>query len=344
MSVSIPGEALIERTASIGGSVTINCKYALEEESSTRYFCRNNRNISCEKVISSPAEKMTNEGRLSLTDDKQKRAYSVTISTLTQEDDGIYWCAMVRGIDDPPTCLSEIHLRILNWDDMEPTTITPDPPGTAKIECKYPEMLTESKKFLCKGDNPFNCQELICTNQESNNVNDGRFTLRVNKRLKHFYVYIKDLNREDSGTYWCVSGDSEYTKFHLSVGIIAGVVVGLVFLAVALILLILCRQKLFKTQACCAAGGPSTQTDAEQSTEGNNGDHGYEEIQLQKQQTNPVQSVYATVNPPPADQLHYASVNFHKDGEASPDKNRCSASGGSAETTLYSTVTKPDDH
>ncbi|KAM9769667.1 uncharacterized protein ACNS7B_004878 [Menidia menidia] len=265
------------------------------------------------------------------------------------------------------------------WDDMEHTNITPNRQGTAIIECKYPEMLTESKKFLCKGDNPFNCQELICTNPESMYVNEGRFSLRENKRLKHFYVHIKDMNREDSGTYWCVSGDSEYTKFHLSVadksdnteetlsenplkseeisdekeekeekknpsGIIAGVVVGLVFLAVALILLILCRQKLFKTQACCAAGGPSTQTDAEQSTEGNNGDHGYEEIQLQKQQTNPVQSVYATVNPPPADQLHYASVNFHKDGEASPDKNRCSASGGSAETTLYSTVTKPDDH
>lgn len=79
----------------------------------------------------------------------------------------------------------------------------------------------------------------------------------------------------------------------------------------------------------------------------NDGDHQYDDIRIQDKQTNAVSTLYSTVNPP-AEQLHYASINIHSGESAGNDKNASSDSNNSfegaanppAETTLYSTVAK----
>ncbi|KAM4585580.1 uncharacterized protein PAE49_004795 isoform 2-T2 [Odontesthes bonariensis] len=385
-------ETTITETAFLKGSVTINCKYPVAEETSVRLFCKKDGYLNCTNLISSYTANITKHDRISLKDDKHNRVYKVTIHFLTQKDAGNYWCAMRRTDGSLTTCLSEIHLRIFNSNDLKPEEITQAPEETAQIICKFNESHDNSEKLLCKGENPSNCMELIRTTSDSRDVVEGRFDLRENKRLNYFYVYINNLSKDDSGTYWCVIGGTEYTKIHLSVaerrtppsprkkgdkdsntedtsdkrplptkpppippeemvpdkeGMIAGIVVGLVLLAVALAVLILCRRKLFKTQVCCAAGGSSVRrTDVGHDTEGNNGDHNCEEIQLRQRQPDTVPSVYATVTHP-TDQLHYASVNFQKYAKTTPDGTDSSGLNGSvnrsAETTLYSTFTKLED-
>ncbi|XP_070782511.1 uncharacterized protein [Enoplosus armatus] len=260
-------------------------------------------------------------------------------------------------------------------------------------------------KFLCKGKDHLNCEELIHTTEEDRDVVKGRFDIRDNKRRKYFYVNIHNVSRADSGTYWCGSDrtwqHAKFNKILLSVaekqvktkgsdpatsktkptsvtrtvpeektgkqdGIIAGGVCALL-LVVLVIILILCRHNLPRTQACCAAGESSEErTNAGHNTEGNHGDHHYEDIQMRNQQASSgvvLPSVYATVNPP-ADQLHYATINVQTDsvsvstdGNALPDTNKngpsacdyssISSSQGAthspaAEQTLYSAVTKPE--
>ncbi|XP_037620037.1 uncharacterized protein LOC119484926 [Sebastes umbrosus] len=147
-------------------------------------------------------------------------------------------------------------------------------------------------------------------------------------------------------------------------GEIAAAVVCPALLLTLVLVLILCRHKLPRTQVCCAAGGSSEQrTNAEHNTEGNQGDHHYEEIQMQNQQASSgdaLPSVYATVNLP-VDQLQYAGIKFQEksfivstDGNALPEANKnvssacvnssISSSQGdthppAAQQTLYSTVT-----
>ncbi|GLD60845.1 CMRF35-like molecule 1 [Lates japonicus] len=148
------------------------------------------------------------------------------------------------------------------------------------------------------------------------------------------------------------SGDGKENDH--SDGIIGGVVAGLVLLAILVSVLILCRRKLCGTQACCATGGSTGQsTDAGPNTEVNHGDHHYEEIVGKKNSGGVVSSVYASVSPP-ADQLHYASVNFQNDSttvltdrNAPPDTDKsgsstCDYSSISGTPTLYSTVIKPE--
>uniref|UniRef100_A0A3B4U067 Immunoglobulin V-set domain-containing protein n=1 Tax=Seriola dumerili TaxID=41447 RepID=A0A3B4U067_SERDU len=92
----------------------------------------------------------------------------------------------------------------------------------AQLTCHYPDSQKSNTKYLCKGENPSNCEELIHTTETERNVVKGRYDIRDNQRIKYFYVYINNLCTADSGTYWCGSErkghPATYTKIHLSVG------------------------------------------------------------------------------------------------------------------------------
>ncbi|KAM8772076.1 uncharacterized protein AB9X84_007229 [Acanthopagrus schlegelii] len=258
---------------------------------------------------------------------------------------------------------------------------------TVQIDCPYPESHESNEKFLCKGEKPSDCKKLIQTTEQDRSVSEGRLAIRDNQRVKYFYVTIKNVNTADSGTYWCGS-DTTSRRILLSVAesitntristrdpdeddgppernksIIGGVVGSLAFILVVVIVVLVVRHKFPGTQVCCAAGGSSgPRINTQHDTEGNHGDHNFEEIQIQNQQASSgdaLQTVYATVNPP-ADQLFYASVNFPSDsvnvgnvlpGTDSNGSSACEYSSISmtqeaihppaAEQTIYTTVTKP---
>ncbi|XP_051801901.1 polymeric immunoglobulin receptor-like [Acanthochromis polyacanthus] len=206
-------------TALPGGSVTITCKYPRAKESHIKSFYK----VDGNDQISSHSSLYTKLGRFSLTDDKQKGVYTVNISSLTKDDTGKYRCALKHVEDNSPTCLMEIHLHVWNWDDIKRVeNISHVISETAQIKCHYPESHKGNEKFLCKGENPLNCEKIIQTTEEDRDVVRDRFDIRDNKRIKYFYMYINDLNEADSGTYWCGSGRTmqpdDYTKVHLSVG------------------------------------------------------------------------------------------------------------------------------
>uniref|UniRef100_A0A3B4ZQT2 Immunoglobulin domain-containing protein n=1 Tax=Stegastes partitus TaxID=144197 RepID=A0A3B4ZQT2_9TELE len=343
-------------TAYRGGSVTVNCTYPRAEASSVKLFYRDTTSL-----ISSFQSQHTKRDRFSLTDDRQQGVYTVIISSLNESDAGKYWCAMEGVNDNSTTCLTEILLRILSIEHLL---------QSVQITCPYPKSHEGNEKFLCKGENPLNCEELIQTTKEDN-ANKGRFSIRDNQRLAYFYVYINHLTEADSGTYWCGSGRTmqhdEYTKIHLSVGEYSGALlqiehilvsfplqelrtdvrivgVGLclvLLVALSVVVLIVYRRKCLKAQAA------SVTLHLFSAPQKNNEDHNYEEIQLQNQAESSPTTVYATVSLP-ADLLHYSSVTFHKNGNSPSDTDINGTAldathPPAAEQTLYSTVRKSDE-
>ncbi|KAF7653268.1 hypothetical protein LDENG_00085340, partial [Lucifuga dentata] len=95
---------------------------------------------------------------------------------------------------------------------------TQDTGTCVHLKCDYPASHKENEKFLCKGENPFNCKELINTRE---NMSSGRISINDNSRRNYFYVYICNSSTADSGTYWCGSDrtwhPAKYTKIQLSV-------------------------------------------------------------------------------------------------------------------------------
>ncbi|XP_056228275.1 CMRF35-like molecule 1 [Seriola aureovittata] len=269
------------------------------------------------------------------------------------------------------------HVNTNSWNDIEPTAITHGTGENAQLTCRYTDDQENNTKYLCKGENASNCEELIHTTESERDVVKGRYDIRDNQRKKYFYVYINNLSTADSGTYWCGSErrgpPATYAKIHLSVtdtatkqiktrtclstqpttatpvetnlhddhsNSVAGVIglaVACVVMAVVVVIVLILLGR--KLLLRTQGGSSELRMNDGQNTEGSHGGHDYEEVQEWN---------------PPTDQLHYASVNFKSDSvtvstdrNALPDtdKNGSSACDYSSisRTPLYSTCTMPGE-
>ncbi|CAJ1053177.1 CMRF35-like molecule 8 isoform X2 [Xyrichtys novacula] len=142
-------------------------------------------------------------------------------------------------------------------------------------------------------------------------------------------------------------------------GLIGGIAGFLVLSLILVVVIVLFRNKIPRTQVCCGASGPSEQIrNTGQNSEGNHEEPQYEEIQEQKTSLgDTAQAVYTTVDLP-TDQLHYTTISAHKDrvsdstDEATlPDTNKMAARQTSpvviyspaVDQIVYSTVSMPGE-
>ncbi|XP_051994025.1 CMRF35-like molecule 7 [Xyrauchen texanus] len=74
--------------------------------------------------------------------------------------------------------------------------------GGVNITCRYNEEKTQNKKYFCRGQWS-ECKDLIKTNNKDEWTHEGRFSLYDNTTAAVFTVIIRDLNKQDSDTYYC---------------------------------------------------------------------------------------------------------------------------------------------
>uniref|UniRef100_A0AAR2M031 Immunoglobulin domain-containing protein n=1 Tax=Pygocentrus nattereri TaxID=42514 RepID=A0AAR2M031_PYGNA len=74
--------------------------------------------------------------------------------------------------------------------------------GGVLIKCRYERRYTLNPKYLCTG--PWPCMtKPIWTDAKNEWINSGRFSLFDDTRAAQFWVMIRELTVEDSGTYQC---------------------------------------------------------------------------------------------------------------------------------------------
>ena len=76
------------------------------------------------------------------------------------------------------------------------------PGGGVLIRCRYDKKYKSNSKYLCKGPWP-NCADQIKTDVKNEWRSKGRFSLLDNTSSTEFWVMIRDLTVQDSGTYKC---------------------------------------------------------------------------------------------------------------------------------------------
>ncbi|XP_072513419.1 uncharacterized protein [Salminus brasiliensis] len=84
------------------------------------------------------------------------------------------------------------------------------PGGGVLIKCKYKRSYTGNPKYFCKSSWT-TCDDQIKTGVSNEWKNTGRFSLFDNTSAAEFWVLIRELTVEDSGTYWCAV-DIEWNK------------------------------------------------------------------------------------------------------------------------------------
>ncbi|XP_048868438.1 CMRF35-like molecule 1 [Brienomyrus brachyistius] len=177
-----------------GRSVTIPCFYGDRYNTHVKYWCRGNKRNSCAPIehTDSPQE------MISIREDPDQRVFTVTINNLTVVDSGHYWCRVeISEASDPG---DEVFLSVtegspeLSVDKQEVTGVEGD---TVSVQCRYGN--SDSLKLWCKiwGS---------CSSERSVSL-DGRPVLIRDDRVNRvFSVTMMELERNDTGWYWCAAG------------------------------------------------------------------------------------------------------------------------------------------
>ncbi|KAL1005462.1 hypothetical protein UPYG_G00059450 [Umbra pygmaea] len=93
--------------------------------------------------------------------------------------------------------------------------------GTVIINCPYSKRQESSDKYFCMGPAySLSCEDNIRTGIKNSWYHNNRFSLYDDTEGNYFMVVIRELTRQDEGTYWCgvdITGLDSYTKVDLEV-------------------------------------------------------------------------------------------------------------------------------
>ncbi|XP_035990743.1 polymeric immunoglobulin receptor isoform X1 [Fundulus heteroclitus] len=192
------------------GSVSIRCRYETEPVNNLKYICRGNRLSTClrQAVVTSNNEQ---NGRFTLTDDKNAKVFTVTISSLKLSDSGWYLFGVQRDTGSDGFCAFD--LKVKEWCCVTSRYVKGTEGQPITMQCPYPPEHRNNRMFICKGNHRSDCTNMMT----------GRSRFKVDSIFpSYFSVTITNLEQWDAGTYWCRSNSEwvvgDYTQFRLSVG------------------------------------------------------------------------------------------------------------------------------
>nr|XP_046216335.1 LOW QUALITY PROTEIN: CMRF35-like molecule 8 [Oncorhynchus gorbuscha] len=185
-----------------GGKAEIRCPYREEWRSHQKYLCKGDCPVfNKDKVIKTEAgENSASNGRYSLKDNREESVFIVTITNLTLNDAGRYWCGVDTWGQDN---YIKVNLEVSeDWCCENRTAVTGYyEERSVSIHCVYDEKYEDNQKYFCKEKTRSNClgDVKVITTKSQN----GRFSLFCNKTDRVFTVTITRLTQEDAGGYLC---------------------------------------------------------------------------------------------------------------------------------------------
>ncbi|KAL1281395.1 hypothetical protein QQF64_000198 [Cirrhinus molitorella] len=188
-----------------GESAEIICPYDSIYKSKPKSLCKGKCSTRDRNTLSETVreEKETETDRLTLNDNVTASVFTGTITGLTAEDAGKYWCAVTLERD-----LSYLytHLMVIMNEELNLTKYEGD---DVSIQCKHHD---EDQKSFCKAHEASMC---VKDGDSLETIRDDRFSFSDEASTGVFTVNITDLREEDSGIYWC--GAHATTKVNLTV-------------------------------------------------------------------------------------------------------------------------------
>nr|XP_020443435.1 uncharacterized protein LOC109952612 [Monopterus albus] len=182
----------LTQTAYTTAKTTITCNNPANGYRSTaEFFCKEGSS-SCGDLLSDSSSK--SNGRFTFTNTGS--GFTVSISNVSSQDEGVYWCGVKPDKGSDSTGLTQIQLKVQN---ISTFTASPAVGQDLMYWCGY-HSGTYENKFICKGEDPSTCQRLVSTNQGSVG---RRFSMKDDKSQSNITVTVRRVTADDTGTYWC---------------------------------------------------------------------------------------------------------------------------------------------
>ncbi|XP_035269149.1 polymeric immunoglobulin receptor-like [Anguilla anguilla] len=197
----LPGADAVSTVSNVavqrGRSVTIPCHYDRKYESNEKYWCQGSLWSGCYIVVRTKFRKV--RGETSITDDPTHHVFTVTMAKLKTENSGYYWCAVKIGghltVDEGKYLYLSVTAGTPGlWVDQQEVTGVEG--GRVSVQCHYND--PSSTKKWCRAEG--SCVEV-------NSAKSGRSEIKDDRSENVFIVTMRELNREDTGWYWCAAGE-----------------------------------------------------------------------------------------------------------------------------------------
>ncbi|XP_031133178.2 polymeric immunoglobulin receptor-like isoform X6 [Sander lucioperca] len=176
------------QTAYRTAKTTISCD---KKKSEVMFFCKENGSI-CEDILSTKSSPKSN-GSFTLTETSS--SFNMSISNVSSEHAGVYWCGVETNKGRNRAALRKIQLEV--EDTITNFTKSPTVGQNLTYWCIYPEGTTI--KFICKGEDPSICIQIVSTAQS----NAEKFSMMDDKVKRNITITVRNVTTEDTGTYWC---------------------------------------------------------------------------------------------------------------------------------------------
>uniref|UniRef100_A0A7N6BEE8 Ig-like domain-containing protein n=1 Tax=Anabas testudineus TaxID=64144 RepID=A0A7N6BEE8_ANATE len=208
--LSLANMAFSKVTVKKGDSITVPCLYDSKYINNVKYLCKGYSWSSCSYAVRT--DQPHSSRKFSISDDKIKRIFTVTIKDARDKDTGYYWCAV--EINDGSDIreyfhLSKIILQVSHF--CTPSLYVAHQQNTGFNGGR----ITISCHYSNSGDVKWCRLGTSCVIVSSGNL--ARTTVTIDSRAHSvFTVTMSNLRTESSGWYLCVKGDLQM-PVHLTV-------------------------------------------------------------------------------------------------------------------------------
>ncbi|XP_028285143.1 uncharacterized protein LOC114450904 isoform X2 [Parambassis ranga] len=329
------------QTAYRSAETTITCDPGDKHKSTAGFFCKDD-NSTCENILSGNSVLKSNR---KFTVKNTTSGFMVSISNVSTQDAGVYWCGVTRNDKKLSVVLRKIQLQVK---DITKFTKSPAVGQNVTYWCDYKRVNAfYNRKFICKGEDPSTCQRVISSKNPDVN---GKFSMSDNSTQRNISVTAREVTPDDGGTYWCgaESEDKQHETFihkliltvvspttppapsnqtatipkesHSSPEVITVIIcVSVLLLFVAVLIFIYKIYSHSKTKGNAAAQQVNESCI-------------YEDIQEGLQQSHNGINIYVTANRPTSDSagLHYSTIQFKGSADTAPGRGRMPKQSSSA--------------
>ncbi len=191
-----------------GESADLSLEYSKDQRFSRKIIFKT-KNYIIDEVMST-TNLWDQKERFSISFDRHKNIFSVSISAVTPDDGGVYLC----GVSDyrhsySYSIIYTVHLHIISKYKVGVSIVPGYSGGRLMIKCEHPQYKTQPK-YICKES--AGCSERKNPGVQDEWMENGDVSLYDDTRAGVLMVFFRELKAADAGTYRSGVKVSDYTE------------------------------------------------------------------------------------------------------------------------------------
>ncbi|XP_048339050.1 polymeric immunoglobulin receptor-like, partial [Sphaerodactylus townsendi] len=195
-------------------SVTISCALGNQYGTERKYVCRMTK-TQCVTVIDTYGNvDPSYKGRVLLDHSEVPGSFNILMTQLKRQDSGLYLCGAGWYGESGESKQLNIHVYeepSLPQENVEQPLLKGVLDGSVSIECYYDPKGNVTVKYLCKW-REYGCTQLINNLGDMPDSYEGRVVMHDNPENGTFTIILNQLQENDAGYYWCMTGGEQEKK------------------------------------------------------------------------------------------------------------------------------------